>query len=89
MDSDLLADLDDLGDDYESDGVTDEGEEEDNHVDIKEQMTAGHKALLESVRGVDDVHNLVKLHKSPQLLDVLKVGLVRASVLLIWMNNEY
>lgn len=71
MDSDLLADLDDLGDEKED--TSQEESDVDENMDIGEQMTAGHKLLLESVKGVDQVFNLVKLHNSPQLVHVKEV----------------
>jgi hypothetical protein len=64
MDSDLLADLDDLGEDLSSDS---QDSEESPHV------SDGHRALLESVKGVDDVSSLTKILNSSALTQLIEV----------------
>lgn len=69
---DLLADLDDLGQDLESesDNKTEAADDEEM-VDVMQAMSDAHKALVQSVQGVDDVNTLVKVYKSPQFNQVV------------------
>ena len=64
MDSDLLADLDDLGDDIEE--LEEDLEEMETEIDA-------HQALLESVKGANNVHRLLQVHGSNELKNLIKV----------------
>lgn len=68
MDEDLLADLEDLGEEYSDNSeqnISDTSE-------INREVIDAHSLLVESVKGVNEVQSLVKVYSSNALSKVLK-----------------